>query len=49
MKAEAFDRQIYLMIEVGKGRNKGGWVWKKIDGTKTDLATTDRRVASWWR
>jgi hypothetical protein len=48
-KTEASDRKIYLPVEVGEDRKKGGWVWSKIDGTKTDLVSINRRVASRWR
>lgn len=44
---EASDRQIHPTAEVVEDREKGGWVWKKVDGAKKDLATDDRRVAAW--
>jgi hypothetical protein len=49
LPTEASDRKIYLPVKVGESQKKGGWVWSKIYSTKTDLATTDHQVASWWR
>jgi hypothetical protein len=49
LPTEASDRKIYLPVEVGKSRKKGGWVLSKIYSTKIDLATIDHQVASWWR
>jgi hypothetical protein len=39
VKIEASDCQIDLPVKVVNDRELGGWVWMKIDGAETDLAT----------
>ena len=48
-EVEAPDRQIGFPDKVVDRRERGGWLWSKVDGAEADLATEDHRVVAWRR